>query len=71
MSNDWKWHDESGKESTVFPTISAVAVYTNQAGELVIRQEGQMGEDDSVIVIPRIHAGAVISAMQSELEQGE
>lgn len=71
MSNDWKWHDEDGKELTVFPTVSAVAVYSNPNGDIVVRQEGHMGEDDSVIVIPRIHAGAVISAMQSELEQSE
>lgn len=68
MSSDWNWHGEDGKESTVFPTVSAVAVYTNPAGDIVIRQEGHMGEDDSVIVIPRIHAGAVINAMQAEIE---
>lgn len=71
MSSDWSWHGEDGKESTVFPTVSAVAVYTNPAGDIVIRQEGHMGEDDSVIVIPRVHAGAVISAMQAEFEIGE
>ena len=68
MSSDWSWHGEDAKDSTVFPTVSAVAVYTNTAGNIVIRQEGHMGEDDSVIIIPRVHAGAVISAMQAELE---
>lgn len=69
MSNDWKWNDEASKELTVFPTVSAVAVYSNPDGDIVVRQEGHMGEDDAVIIIPRIHAAAVISAVQAELEQ--
>lgn len=69
MSNNWKWNDEDNKALTVFPTVSAVAVYTNPDGDIVVRQEGYMGGDDSIIVIPRIHAGAVISAIQAELEQ--
>lgn len=68
MSEKWKWYDEDGKALTVFPTVSAIAVYTNPDGDIVIRQEGQSGEDDSVIVIPRIHAGAVTSALQAEIE---
>lgn len=69
MSKDWSWHDEDAKDLTVFPTVSAVAVYTNPSGDIVIRQQGSMGEDDSVVVLPRIHAGAVISAIQAELDQ--
>lgn len=69
MSKDWKWGDDSTKECTVFPTVSAVAVYTNPHGNIVIRQEGYAGEDDSVIIIPRSHVASVIRALQAESEQ--
>lgn len=71
MSNDWNWHNEPERELTVFPTTLAVAVYSNPNGDIVVRQEGYMGEEDSIIVIPRIHAGAVISGIQSELDRTE
>lgn len=67
-NNNWSWYDADGKSSTVVPSVSAIAVYTNQQGDIVIRQQGEAGtEDDSVVVIPRTQTNAVIKAMRAEL----
>ena len=51
----------------VIPSVQAVAVYTNGNGDVVIRQEGWAGEDDSVIVIPVSLAQQVADAIKNEL----
>lgn len=58
------------KESTVVDSVRAIAVYTNTAGDIVIRQEstghGDHGDDDDVIVIPRRLVGTVVKALKAE-----
>ena len=46
-NEQFSWTDDS----VIFPTMLGIAVYLNNSGSLVIRQEGEYGEDDSVIVI--------------------
>lgn len=46
MEFNWK------EGELVFSTCQAVAVYFNEDGDVVIRQQGEGGEDDSVIIIP-------------------
>ena len=53
------------KESTVIPSVRAVAVYTNPDGDIVIRQEGYP-EDDQVIVVPRGSVNSLIKALKAE-----
>jgi hypothetical protein len=65
-SNDWKWHGEDAMESIVVKPVQAVAVYTNPHGEIVIRQQDTMGEDDSVIVIPKSAVNALVKAIRAE-----
>ena len=67
MSNDFKWHDAESKESVVVPSVDAIAVYSNPDGDVVIRQESRMGEEDSVIVIPRSMIEHVIGALKNEI----
>lgn len=68
QSDVWSWHGED-KESVVVQSVQAIAVYTNTAGEITIRQQSSMGEDDSFIHIPRSMANAVIKAMRDELKK--
>lgn len=68
MSKDWSWYGDSEKESVVVPAVQAIAVYSNTAGEIVIRQQSQMGEDDSVVVFPKSQAKAIIDAIMTEIE---
>ncbi|RYF35091.1 MAG: hypothetical protein EOO21_04270 [Comamonadaceae bacterium] len=62
-SSDWDW---SQKENVVVPAVEAVAVYTNPKGDIVIRQQDSMGEDDPVIVIPRARAKDLATAIRKE-----
>jgi hypothetical protein len=64
--NDWSWSGEDGKSSTVVRSVQAVAVYTNPDGDIVIRQQGEFGGDDSVIIIPPQVALAVSKSIMTE-----
>lgn len=61
-SDDFKW----GDEDTVIPSVSAVAVYKNPNGDVVIRQENSL-DDDSVIVIPLCYVESIAVRLQSIL----
>lgn len=62
-SSDWNWYEQ--KPEIVFPSVQAVAVYQNPDGDVVIRQQGEMGEDDSVVIIPARNVDAVIAAIKT------
>jgi len=68
--SDWDWYGEEEKQSQVIPRVDALVVYPNAQGDVVIRQQGSMGEDDSVIVFPASHAATVIAAIK-KAELGE
>lgn len=57
--DDFKW----GETPAVIPRVDAVAVYENTDGDIVIRQQNQMGDDDEIIVIPRKYAATVCYAV--------
>ena len=67
MSKYYDWGDPSNND-IVFPTVAGVAVYKNSDGDIVIRQQGStstiLDNDDAVIVIPALHAQALILALQ-------
>jgi len=67
--SDYSWHDEIGKAATVVPSVQAIAVYTNPKGDIVLRQEDSMGEEDSVVVIPRSMVKQVAKALQDEAKK--
>lgn len=69
--SDWNWNGDDEKTSQVIPRIRALAVYSNDNGEVVIRQQGIMGEEDDIIVFPASHADAVIAAIKAEVDLGE
>lgn len=69
--SDWNWNGDEEKTSQVIPRVNALAVYSNANGDVVIRQQGDMGEDDHVIIFPANHADTVIAAIKFEVGQGE
>ena len=69
MSQDWNWNGQEELQCTVVPRVHAVAVYANEMGEVVIRQQGEMGEDDSVVVLPVSAAKELILALQNEIDK--
>lgn len=62
--NEWDWYGMEAQEDVVFPSVQAVAVYQNASKDVVIRQQGSMGEDDSIVVIPRAHVDALLEAIK-------
>ena len=61
---DFSWYSKDSLEDIVFPSVQAVAVYQNEAKDVVIRQQGSQGEDDSIIVIPARNVEALVYALQ-------
>ena len=75
MQDDWDWHSKEVKECTVIRPVRAIAVYTNPAGDLVIRQEGEpditepYGKvEDHFVVVPKDRVESIIAAIQKELQ---
>lgn len=60
---DWDWSSASSRESLVLPRVDALAIYANSSGEIVLRQQGMDGSDDSIIIIPKSQAQQVIDAI--------
>jgi hypothetical protein len=60
MANDFNWND---REDVVVQSVQAVAVYMNVNGEVVIRQEDPMGNEDAIIAVPRAQARALAKAI--------
>lgn len=65
--DDWNWSGEHDKSDIVFPTTRGVAVYTNAVGDVVIRQQGEMGDDDAVIIVPRMHIFELAKALREAI----
>jgi hypothetical protein len=64
---DWDWNSSSARESLVLPRVDALAIYANNNGEIVLRQQGMDGHDDSIIIIPKSQAQEVINAIATML----
>jgi hypothetical protein len=64
---DWDWNSSSARESLVLPRVDALAIYANNNGEIVLRQQGMDGHDDSIIIIPKSQAQEVIDAIAKML----
>ncbi|MDB5822203.1 MAG: hypothetical protein JWR21_907 [Herminiimonas sp.] len=65
--SDFNWRGEQERSDVIVSRVDAIAVYRNEDGDIVIRQQGQMGEDDSTIVIPVMHAKSLLEAIQGQI----
>ena len=63
---DFDWIGD--KSAIVIKRTDATAVYINPDNDIVIRQENLM-EEDNVIIIPRSSVRAIISALESALNE--
>lgn len=61
----WNWNQREN-DSVVLPSMRAIAVYTNPAGDIVVRQEDPLEGRDQIVVIPRKMADAVAKAIRAE-----
>jgi hypothetical protein len=58
---DFDWHEDP---SVVVPHQSAIAVYRNKFGAVVIRQEGADYEDDVWVIVNREYLASLIDALR-------
>lgn len=68
MPKDWDWYSDDCKESTVVPAVQAIAVYTNNNGDVVLRQQDSMGGEDSLIIVPQSYARTIAQSILSQLD---
>lgn len=68
MSNI-EWFGEEKDPAVVFSSVSAVAVFRNTSGDLVMKQQGANGEDDDVIVIPEMFVPMVLAAIEKAMRE--
>ncbi|WP_407122694.1 hypothetical protein [Bradyrhizobium sp. STM 3561] len=65
---NFSWNDDDG--AVVVQHQDAIAVYSNPRGDVVIRRQHRWDEDeDTVIVITRSQAPAVIKAIEKVLAE--
>lgn len=69
MSDQFNWFGPEKNSSIVAEPAYGVAVYTNQDGDIVIRQQEPMDDEDAVIIIPRALARAVAWAITDEAKK--
>ena len=65
MSDKFDWND---KDAVVVQRVDAIAVYQNEKGDIVVRQQDSMGGDDHYIIIPPDRVNDVLNALVVEYE---
>lgn len=63
-TDDFSWADARKRGSIVVPEQAAIAIYENDHGDLVLRQESQYGEDDHFIYIQHTYLPRLIAALE-------
>lgn len=61
-SNRFDWLND---ENVVLHRVYAVAVYMTEHGQIVIRQEDPMGDDDNAVVIGMRNVPDLMNALQN------
>lgn len=64
-TDDFDW---SKNRSIVVKRVGPIAVYRNEGGDIVVRQERIALEVDAVVTIPIQHAYTVVEAITRELK---
>lgn len=70
MSDKFNW-STTDADTIVVPSVRGVAVYENDRGEVVIRQEaGPLDDEDSFVIVPKTFLPALIRAIQAVDDEG-
>lgn len=69
MSNlegeEFSWAEAQKEGAVVVRSVDAIAVYRNPHGDVVIRQESSMGDEDDLVIIPQSYIEALITALRN------
>jgi hypothetical protein len=70
VSKDFDWFGDETRETRIIPEQPETAVYLNSNGAAVIRQQGEHGEDPSVIIQPEYITTLIarLQHLQAEIE---
>lgn len=66
MANDFDWNDTN---THVLRSYGDIAIYANDKGDIVLRQANTLGEEDSVVIVPRQQSAWVIAVIEDELRK--
>ena len=70
MSQEFDW--ENAEDDLVIHTAQAVAVYNNEKGDIVIRQERHWDENEDPFIVVPISAGPIlVEKLQKLLAEAE
>lgn len=64
MSDDFNWNEAREAGQVVVPEQQAIAVYENPHGDVVLRQEAPMGDDDHFIYVQHTYLPTLIAALE-------
>ena len=64
MTDDFNWVGAKNHDQVVVPEQAAIAVYENQNGDVVIRQQAALGSDDHVIYIQSVYLPRLIASLE-------
>ncbi len=62
--SDFDWANPT---DVVIRSVNAIAVYRNDDGDIVVRQQSRLGEEDTFIVVPENLVNGLIVALQNQL----
>ncbi len=66
MVEDFDWLQNP---SIIVPAVEAIAIYENGVGDVVIRQQNHLLDEDSVLVVPRANIKALIDGLKPYIKK--
>ena len=63
-NNDFDWNDA---DTQIRRGHGDLAVYANRDGDVIIRQASVLGEEDSIVLVPRYLASWIIAAIEDQV----
>lgn len=64
MSDEFSWVEARNSGLVIVPEQAAIAVYENPNGDVVIRQESSIGEDDHFVYVQHTYLPILIASLE-------
>jgi hypothetical protein len=61
---EFSWYEAEREGAVVVRSVEAIAVYRNPRGDVVIRQESSLGDEDDIVIIPQSYVESLITALR-------
>jgi len=70
QTTEFSWANVEKRE-LITPSVGAIAVYRNPNGDVVIRQEDRLGDEDDVVVVPMDRVELLVLRLNELLEEAQ